>query len=268
MHRELREEGNLFTQFFGAGILRMNEMIYQMNAAGHTVRYRLRSGDTLRFFRGSMFPAEGQGFDIAVDDERYALGQSYLPDRSPAYIETKLLIALTAQHLLRYDACIFHAAAFRWRGYAWLFTGPSGVGKSTQYRLWKTLFGPEVEMICGDMPILTTEQDGMIRVHPSAWNGKEHWSGSVTAPLGGIIFLEQAEETTIERLEPELSVQPLLRQFMCVPDTEKEILAYSALADRMVSRYPVWLLRNRADEDGARLTRQTLETFLLERSGE
>ena len=246
----------------------MEDMIYQMNASGHTLRYHLRYGDTLRFFRGSMFPAEGSEFDIAVDDERYALGQRCLPDRSPGYIETKLLIALTAQHLLRYDACIFHAVAFRWRGYAWLFTGPSGVGKSTQYRRWKTLFGPEVEMICGDMPILTTEQDGTIRVHPSAWNGKECWSGSVTAPLGGIIFLEQAGENTIERLEPELSVQPLLRQIMCIPDIEEEIMAYAALADRMVSCYPVWLLRNRADEDGARLTRQTLEIILLERSGE
>ena len=244
----------------------MEETIYQMNAAGHVLRYRLRSAQTLHFLRGYMYPAEGTEYDVSVDDERYALGQRYLSGHSPGYIETKLLIALTGRHLLRYGACIFHAVAFRWRGYAWLLTGPSGAGKSTQYRRWKDRYGAEVEMICGDMPILTREPDGTVRVHPSAWNGKEHWSGSVSASLGGIIFLEQAGENRMEPVTPAQSVQPILRQFMCIPETEQEIEAWAGLADRLVSDHPVWLLRNRADEESVRLTRQTLETFLSERS--
>ena len=245
----------------------MEELIYQMRVAGHTLRYRLRSADTLRYFRGYMFPAEGPEYDVAVDDERYAIGLKYLSDKPEGYIEGKLLIALTAQHLLRYGACIFHAVAFRWHGYAWLFTGPSGAGKTTQYRRWKAQYGSEVEMICGDMPVLALEADGTIRVHPSAWNGKECLSGDGTAPLGGVIWLAHAEENSMERMEPAQSVRPLLRQFICIPDTEQEIAAYTALADRMVTDHPVWLLRNRADEESVHLARQTLEACLSERSG-
>ena len=238
-----------------------------MQAAGHTLRYRLRSLDTLRFFRGDIQPCEGAQYDVAVSDELFALGVRIMPGCPDGYVEAKLLIALTSQKLLTFGACIFHAVAFAWRDRAWLLTGRSGAGKTTQYRHWKVMYRPEVEMICGDMPVLAREPDGSIRVYPSPWNGKERWSGQVSAPLGGVVFLSQAEENAISPVEPRYSALPVLQQHICVPDTEQEIRALAALADRVVTDYPVWQLRNRGDEDSVRLTRRTLEAYLSERSG-
>ena len=246
----------------------MGSLIHKMCLAGHVLLYRLRRPEAVRFLGGCMLPAEGEEYDIAVDDERFALGRNHMPERAEDYIEAKLLIALTSQSLLRFDACIFHSVAFVWRNRAWLLTGPSGVGKSTQFRRWNSLFGDEIDIISGDMPVLSTQPDGSIRVFPSAWNGKERWSGKRSAPLGGIILLKQAGENTIERLEPSRSVIPLLKQLVCVPDTESEIHAYAALADRLISNYPVWLLSNCGNEDAALLTKRTLTAWLLERSGE
>ena len=246
----------------------MEEQIYQMQAAGHVLRFRLRSTDTLRFFRGYLEPAGGgQQYDVCVNDDLLALGKAHMEGRSDGYVEAKMLIALTSQSLLRYRACMFHAVAFAWRGRAWLLTGRSGVGKSTQYRQWKALYGPEIEMICGDMPILEQEPDGTVRVHPSAWNGKECWSGQVSAPLGGIVFLKQADENAMTPVETRFSAVPVLRELMCVPDTEQETRVLAGLADAIVSNYPVWVLHNRGDEDSTRLTRRTLEAYLSERSG-
>ncbi len=186
-----------------------------------------------------------------------------LPDHTDAYCEGKYLSEKTAVYLLRFNACLFHAAAFAWHGFAWLLAGPSGIGKTTQMFRWKLLFGEEVQVISGDMPILTTQPDGSIRVWPSPWNGKERWSGSISAPLGGIIFLEQTKENDIMTIGPEQCVWRCFQQFGCMPETEKEIHRLAALIDRIVAAYPCWLLYNRGDEEAARVTAHTIMRYLF-----
>ena len=229
-----------------------------MNAADHMVRYRLREPDTHQYFLRQMQPAEGEQFDIAVDDADMAFMKRLLPDQPTAYRESKYLCEKTAVYLLRFDACLFHSAAFVWRGFAWLLAGPSGFGKTTQMVWWKQLFGEEVQVISGDMPILTTQSDGTIRVWPSPWNGKERWAGSISAPLGGVIFLEQKKENSISLIGPEESVWRCFQQYGCMPETEDEIHRLAALVDRTVSVYPIWLLQNRGDKEAALLTAHTI----------
>ena len=243
----------------------MEEQIWRMDVAGWSLRYLLRDPATARYFRGRMTPCGGTAYDIAADETQLRRFLQTLPERSTAYVECKLLILYTAQYLLRRNACVFHAVAFAWRGMAWLLTGPSGVGKSTQFALWRDQWGDEIEMICGDMPVISAEPNGAIRVHPSPWNGKEGWYGHVSAPLGGIIVLEQADENTVARLTPAEALRETFRQFQCYPETEEEIKAFAALIDRTLSGHPVWKLRNLGDPASAALTRQTLASCLSER---
>ena len=51
---------------------------------------------------------------------------------------------------------------------------------------------------------------------------------------------------------------------MCRPDAVEEIRTLAALADAMLSRHPVWLLRNRGDPASALLTRNAIEAYLSE----
>ena len=249
-------------------IKNMKQMIYQMNVAGHILRYRLRDPDTLRFFSHYMFPAEGDQFDIAVSDRDMAFIQKCFPEHTAAYCESKYLIEMTAVYLLRFDACIFHSAAFIWQGFAWLLAGPSGVGKTTQMIHWKRRFGDDVQIISGDMPILATQPDGSILVWPSAWNGKERWAGTTAAPLGGVIYLEQAQENTIARIGPEQSVYRIFHQYGCRPETKEQIIRLAALVERTVSQYPTWLLQNRGDDASMLLTAKTICAYLSEGSTE
>ena len=61
------------------------------------------------------------------------------------------------------------------------------------------LFGNEVQMLNGDKAVLKIDECGVL-VFPSPWRGKENMGNRITAPLGGIILLEQAEENSICRL--------------------------------------------------------------------
>ena len=238
-----------------------------MNLAGHTLRYRFRRPETLRFFQHYLRPAEEEQFHIAVSNEDMEYARSVFKNHTDVYLEIKYLIDLTARHLLQFDACIIHAAAFIWKGYAWLLVAPSGTGKSTQLARWRLSRGAEIQVICGDMPVVSTQLDGTIKVWPSPWNGKEGWGSMASAPLGGTIFLEQAQKNTIERIEPHLSVPCFFGQLACVPETQEQIYRLAALVERLARNYPVWILKNKGDQESTALTVDTLSDYLSKGSG-
>ncbi len=236
-------------------------MIYQVEYAGHPVRYALRWPETRRFFGDYMQEAPGETCDVCATDPWLDYVRTLLPQGTDGpYLEHRALIGSTCHPLLRHDCCLFHAAAFLWRDRAWLVTGPSGVGKTTQFRNWQRLFPGEVQMICGDMPVLEGRDDGSVCVHPSPWNGKEHMGDrSLSAPLGGVVRLEQKEANTIYPLPVCDAIPLLFRQFMVRPEDEEEILALSGLVDRILRYAPMWFFENLGDDASTALLRETLK---------
>ena len=159
--------------------------------------------------------------------------------------------------LLPYGRILFHGAAIVWRGRAWIFTANSGTGKTTQYMLWKLCFGSEIKILNGDKPLLEFRKDGIL-VHPSPWRGKEGLGSLDTAPLGGIILLEQNEENRMRRLLPAEAAGPLLTQLLFTRKNADDVRAACALEERLLAQVPVWLLQNRGDAASAALCRDTL----------
>ena len=241
----------------------MDKQIYELRAAGRTVRYLLRSPDAAKLFALPLRFCGGERYDVSADDALLEWGRPLFPPNvSEAGLEYKLLVLPTARFLLHTGACIIHAVAFEWRGLAWLLCASSGTGKSTQFRRWRELCGEEVRLICGDMPIVSLEPDGGVLVSPSPWPGKERWPGVASAPLGGVIFLEQAGENTISSLAPAQSVPRLLASCLVRPDTTEDVSRLAAIHDAILSDHPAWLLRNLGDLDSAGLTRDEIEAYL------
>ena len=177
---------------------------------------------------------------------------------SESFTEFNLLLEHICNLFLPYDRCLFHSVAICVDNRAWLITAPSGTGKSTQYRLWKELYGNKVRLICGDKPILEFQSSGDIIVHPSPWRGKERWLGSGPAKLAGIVYLEQGEYNSIRRMSVSEAVVPLYTQILYQPEDETELRQAAAMLDRILRQIPVWKLVNIGDEESARLTYETL----------
>ena len=105
-----------------------------------------------------------------------------------------------ARQLLRFDGFQLHSSAVMLDGKAYLFSAPSGTGKSTHTEKWCRLFG--AKLLNDDKPALRC-QDGTWMAYGTPWSGKHDLSEPVGVPLGGIAFLKRGEENRIYRMEPQ-----------------------------------------------------------------
>ena len=113
--------------------------------------------------------------------------------------ESILIHSKVSEVLLNYDVLLVHGSAICMDGEVYLFTAPSGTGKSTHTRLWREVFGDRTMMINDDKPMLKICPDG-VEVYGTPWRGKHHLGGNVHGPLKAIIELKRAAENHIQRI--------------------------------------------------------------------
>ena len=101
--------------------------------------------------------------------------------------------------LAHYEGMYIHGAAVLYKNKAYLFTAPSGTGKSTHIALWKKLLGDEAVILNGDKPFLRWI-DGCAMVYGSPWRGKEGWGENRNGPLGGIFILRRGDTDRVEQI--------------------------------------------------------------------
>lgn len=101
--------------------------------------------------------------------------------------------------IIRFNSMLVHSSAIIAGGNAYLFSASSGVGKSTHTRLWKQLYGDEIYYINDDKPVVRIE-NGVAIAYGTPFDGGSGIANNISAPLGGIIFLERGEKNTIVKM--------------------------------------------------------------------
>lgn len=147
-------------------------------------------------------------------------------------------------------------------GAAYLFTAPSGTGKSTHIRLWRQYLGSGVSVINGDKPFFSLEEDGGIRVWGSPWAGKEGWQRPTSAPLRGICVLERGADR-IRRLSPAEALEPLFCQTYHRDDPDLEYRTLGFL-DALLRAVPVCRLSCGMTEDAVRCSFEAMTGLTYE----
>lgn len=169
---------------------------------------------------------EGGGFcrvyhDHRAEDRPYAIGRTapdgssgrveYLADSREFVSESQnsfFHIALE-ELLLRRDRTILHASLITspWGGL--LFSGPSGMGKSTQADLWARHMGSRI--INGDRTILCPSGGGWT-AWGSPYAGSSGYYVNEGLPVRGIVTLGQGPENRLERLTSGAAFRRLFAQ--------------------------------------------------------
>ena len=102
--------------------------------------------------------------------------------------------------LIRSGRSCIHAACIRTAGgKGILFSGPSGIGKSTQGSLWCRF--RNAELINGDRPILE-EKDGVWTAWGSPYAGSSRCHKNKSCPISAVILLKQAPACALRELPP------------------------------------------------------------------
>lgn len=130
---------------------------------------------------------------------------------SEAYLESLALYRKLLERMSLDDVMMFHCSALTLDGRAYLFTAPSGTGKSTHAGLWRKRFGERVVMVNDDKPLLGVRGEKII-VYGSPYSGKEQLQTNTAAPVDGIVVLYQNPENIIRPLDAREAFPHLLIQ--------------------------------------------------------
>ena len=125
-------------------------------------------------------------------------------------LETLALLRSLSQKLIQRDTILFHGSALAVDGKGYIFTAPSGTGKTTHTRLWlQTVPGSYV--LNGDKPFLRLK-DNQVWVCGSPWRGKENYGINEMLPLEAICILERDSFDHIEKIQNSEAMVSLIRQ--------------------------------------------------------
>ena len=138
---------------------------------------------------------------ISLDDieyERFIHKEMYYKSEpSDDSLETLALLRKLSEVLIDHDAFTIHGAAIAVDNEGYIFTGASGVGKTTHIFKWGVSI-PDMAIINGDKPFVVINHQPLI--YGSPWAGKEGLYKNTSVPLKSIIILERSEENHIEQI--------------------------------------------------------------------
>ncbi len=188
--------------------------------------------------------------NITIDETRYCLAD--WPDIPPASLAYMASGEQFYWALLRFGGMMLHSSAVEYEGRAYLFSGPSGMGKSTHARLWREAFGEGVCVFNDDKPALR-RFDGKWFAYGTPWCGKDGINQNKKVPLAGICFLRRGKENAIRRLSAAEILPRLMAQtpHNLGPNAMDCLLT---LVEKLIAEVPVFELHCLPDTDAARMS--------------
>lgn len=190
----------------------------------------------------------------------YILRKPYYEDRIRRWVppdipfSSAIRAACEAGMTMR-DGMPLHAAMVEKDSYGVVFLGPSGMGKSTQAKLWVEHQG--ADFIIGDRPGLR-RIDGQWIGFGMPWDGKDGIKQQKQVPIRALISLEQAPENSIRRLTKQEAMMVLLNQVMMPMWDDAAMALLTPLMGQLASEIPFYHLRNLPNKEATDLTLETI----------
>ena len=171
------------------------------------------------------------------------------------YLEFVCAYRKIAERLPEFGAFVLHGAAVCRNDRAYIFTAPSGTGKTTHATLWMRTFS-DTWILNGDKPVIC-RKDGIFYACGTPWKGKEQYGQPQMRPVGSICLLRRAPDNEIRRISGREFVLTLLQQIYrpSVPENLERTLL---LLDEFCAAVPAFELKCNPDPSAAILSCRTM----------
>ncbi len=174
---------------------------------------------------------------------------------SSASSEYALPLAAVCSKFSYHNALLMHASCVDIEGDGVIFTGFSGVGKTTQAKLWREFLGAEI--INGDKAFIR-EIEGCFYGCGLPWKGSSPYCLNKKTRLRGVVVLRQAGENRIARLDASSATEKILPHLFMPHWDDKCLEKALDTFGSFLESIPVYMLECRPDEDAVKLTYNTL----------
>ena len=226
------------------------DLIIRMACFGETLKRQGRP-----YLMDKPAPAD---ITITLPPEKLKLLQEKYPHltlNDVEYIQTGFAFS---RALLEFDGFCLHASAVALNNRAVLFSAPCGTGKSTHAGLWQKHFGADKALILNDDKPALRLLDDTFYVYGTPWSGKTDLSLNLKVPLQTIVFLEQAQENSIRRLNNKEGVQWLVYQSLRPVGDRNKMNRLLILLDNLLKKFPVYHLGCTVSTQGVDLVYRTI----------
>ncbi len=158
-----------------------------------------------------------------------------------------------------HNMAALHSVSILYRDKAWLFSGPSGTGKSTHANLWEKYLN--VHTVNGDLNLLAL--DGPVAVvHGIPWCGTSGICDTKTYELGGITLLKQAPANYINELTEDEKIL-LVSQRLISPNWNKwQFNTNLCITEKIVRNKMICRLHCTKDKEAMEIMKQHIDKFL------
>ena len=193
--------------------------MFSLYICDKVIRIEEERGSFLRFCRGYVVKEPAPEPDLVIrvtekeiDAQRLASKIEWVPVLSGFVIGRKL-----AKHFLEAESMLFiHGSVVAYHNSSFMFTAPSGTGKTTHSLLWTNNL-PDAYILNGDKPFVSTGE--IIRAWGSPWCGSERYNRNEGVELKAICFLERSEKNRIVEISDEEAI-PMLALQIADPDPD------------------------------------------------
>lgn len=163
--------------------------------------------------------------------------------------------------LLKHNGMMLHSSCVEKDGFAYLFSAKSGTGKSTHTHLWlKNLEGTRI--INDDKPALILE-NGEWYACGTPFSGKTDENVDVKVPIRALVFLHRSEKNEVKRMPTVQAIGMLLSQTIR-PSSKEFAEKMLDLADKLLTKVPVFSLGCNMDDDAAIVAYNEIERLIKE----
>ncbi len=231
-------------------LYKIADLTVELECSGKTL---LKQGEPYRIDTDG--PAD---ITIHIGDETLKKAGEKYPQLNSDKLEYIQTGCAFSRALLEFDGFCLHASAVALDNKAVLFSAPCGTGKSTHASLWQQHFGPDKAVVVNDdKPALRLMEDAFY-VYGTPWSGKSDLNANIKAPLQAIVFLEQAEENQIRRLNNKEAVRMLIYQSLRPNSDSNKMSRLLALLDALLKKTVVYQMGCTVSIDAVKLAYDTI----------
>ena len=186
-------------------------IIYYLNICNKIIKVESICGDFKSFCEGYLIDnCDVVDYTISVSQEEIDEQARLSHMSNKGKLEGFVILNKLADILLLDDNAIFmHGAVVAYNDNAYMFTAPSGTGKTTHVRLWVENL-KDAYILNGDKPFISIND--IVCAWGSPWCGTEGYSKNTNVKLKAICLLNRSNENSIKEISFNEALPTLINQ--------------------------------------------------------